>query len=288
MRKNNLFGSHLKLGVVNKLRSLYERNNINICYNKFIPEQYDEKKSNILLAIESPALIEHEDWIKPYMNFDGEVSFKNFFGLENYVCCRTLYVNNDNFVNIEVGTLFKDKSELVSIVSSNKRFLEGHKLRHSVVKQYGQDLNIFGSGYQKFGNIDAAFTKHKFQIVIENGKYPEYVSEKFFDCIKTQTVPIYWGGEDAVQKMGFDLNGVIFFNSIAELDEIIPELGDGLYFEKYNSLIFNLRRLIELRNENKMNYYLNSFMLNYMHTTKSYLCSEYNNLNLELENYKDF
>ena len=57
--------------------------------------------------------------------------------------------------------------------------------------------------------------------MIENGKYPEYVTEKLYDCIKLGTVPIYWGGEEALRKMGFDIQGFIFFDSLEELEEIL-------------------------------------------------------------------
>ncbi|MEZ5104223.1 MAG: glycosyltransferase family 10 [Draconibacterium sp.] len=277
------FGNNHSMGISRKYEKLFKKNGINLCYNSFIPAQYNPSKRNILLALESPAVVEYQKWLSPEMKFDAEISFGNFYQLENYLCCRDLYVNNDNFINIIPGTLFKNKPGKVSIVCSSRQHLKGHKFRHSIVNQLSGKADVFGSGYQRFGNIDNAFTDYKFQIVVENGKYPEYVSEKLFDCVKTQTIPIYWGGELALQKLGFNPEGFIFFDNLQELTSIIEGLTDKVYAKKYDAVLYNLHRLIELRNENKMNFYLNSVMLKYMHTTESYLGYKFNLLNLFLD-----
>ncbi len=282
-RNISILGNNLKLHIYKKYIQLFAKNNINICYNKYINSQYDPRRQNVLLALESPAVIESRGWLKDDMVFVAEISFANFYNLEHYFCCRQLYVNNDNFINIKVGTSVTSKSKLVSVVCSDKTLLAGHQLRHQVVKTFSGSIDPYGSGYHKFGNIDQAFHDYRFQVVIENGKYPEYVSEKFFDCIKTQTIPIYWGGELAVRKMGFDENGIIFFDTMEGLSEVLASLTVAKYEEMYDSALYNLGRLIELRNQHKMQAYLSTVMPGYMQTTNSYLKYAFNQLNLSLD-----
>lgn len=283
LKKYNYLNNNIKRSILNKSIKLFHKNDINICYNNYIPLQYNPNKRNILIAIESPAVIEQRKWLQPEMKFDAEISFLNFYNLDNYLCCRDLYVNMDGFLNVQTGAIFTNKPNLVSIVCSDKKILWGHKFRHQITERYKTSLDVYGSGFNKFGDIDDAFINYQFQVVIENGKYPEYVSEKFFDCIKTQTIPIYWGGEEGVRKMGFDTKGIIFFNELNDLKYILKQLNTKLYEEKKKAALYNLARLIELRNENKMNIYLNTVMFGYMHSTKSYLGYKFNNLNLELD-----
>ena len=282
-KKRSIFDSNLRVVINSKYQKLYKKNNINLCYNKFIPKDYNPDKNNILLAFESPAVIEYEKWIKPEMKFIAEISFNNYKNLNNYYCCRDLYANSDSFLSIKLGTKFLNKYKLVSFVYSYKNYLEGHKFRHKIAQEFKDKLDLYGSGYNKFVRIINTLKDYMFQVVIENGKYPEFVSDKFYDCIKTQTIPIYWGGEDGVRKMGFDLKGIIFFDNIEELSTIINNLNPELYKDMYKATIFNLNRLIEIRNEKKMNHYLHTIILNYMQTTDSYLGFGYNKINLLLD-----
>ncbi len=282
IRKYNFINNYTK-HIYARYLKLFKKNGINICYNAYIPSQYDPAKRNILLALESPAVIEYMKWLSPEMKFEAEISFGNYYNLEHYFCCRDLYVNNDNFVNVKTGTIFKNKPEEISIVSSHKKHLPGHRYRHEIIARFSDKLDAFGSGYHKFGDVTKAYTDYKFQVVIENGKYPEYVSEKLLDCIKTQTLPVYWGGEQGLRKMGFNMDGFIFFDTTEELSEILQQLTGSLYQEKYHAMLENLHRLIEIRNGKKMNLYLNSTMLRYMHTPQSYLGLKFNTLNLFLD-----
>ncbi len=284
LKKHNLLNSNLRISIFNKYKKLFRKNSINICYNKFIPRDYDPNKQNVLLALESPAVIEYEGWLKPDMKFVAEISFANFYKLDNYYCCRDLYVNLDSFIDVKTGKLYENKTKLLSIISSHKIHLQGHKLRHQIIKQFHSKLDVFGSGYRKFGDITPAYTDYMFQIVIENGKHPEYVSEKLFYCLQTQTIPIYWGGETALQKMGFDTNGVIFFDKTEDIKNILDGLSFELYQKMKRAAINNTQRLIEIRNEKKMNLFLHSVIPGYMHTTDSYLGLKYNKLNLLPEN----
>ena len=247
----------------NDYQNLLRRNGLNTCYNRFISRDYDPNKKNILIAIDSPAVVEYQKWLKPEMEFIAEISFANYYNLEYYYCPRTLYATNDVVVYFNPSREFK-KSKLVSMIYSRLKQLKGHKFRHEVAELFKDQIDRYGTGADdsiKTTDIKKIVTldKYMFQIAIENGKYPEYVSEKFYDCLKTRTIPIYWGGEEAIKKMGFDTNGIFFFDTIEDLKKILEEkISQSTYEERIEAVNYNLIRLYEIRTEMKFNFYLNT------------------------------
>ena len=269
----------------NDLTTWFAKNDVNICYNKYIQKTYDPEKQNVLLAIESPAMIKHHKWIAPDMKFVAEISFCNYFNLTNYLCPRTLYANNDNFVEMGEAGSGNEKSSMVSMIYSDKIFLDGYQIRHEVSREFAGKIDLFGSGTgRRLKRKSDSLRPYRFQIVIENGKFPEYVSEKFHDCLKTRTIPIYWGGEEAVRKMGFDQNGILFFDDMEGLGKILEEKANaGFYQERLSAVEFNRERLMEIRNEDKLLMALNTIKLGYCHTIKSYAGEKATLLNLKFE-----
>lgn len=264
-----------KAQLYTKSIALFKQNGYQICYNKFTPKQYDPDKKNILFLIESPAMVEHywDEWIKPDMKFYAEVSFHNFLNLPHYKCCRTLYATFDSFVDLKPEETYTNKPLLVSMIYSNKQILVGHKLRYEVAQLYGDHMDLLGFGATgKFIEKDESLIPYMYQVTIENGMYPDYVSEKFFDCLKTRTVPIYWGGKEGVEKMGFDSRGIIFFNTAEELGDILK---NQISAEQYATMLpfveKNYHRLREIRQEVCMDALLHPILLKgYLGTTQSY------------------
>lgn len=287
----NLYKEYLgEKSPVDKLReqnqAILNKNGLNICYNKYIQQDYDPDKKNILLAIESPAVIKNEGWLDPEMRFHTEVSFYNFYDLENYLCPRRLYSTNDFYVNLNSSKdYYSEKKREISMVYSDKKELEGHKFRHQVAENFGNAMDTFGSGQGSYLHYkEKSLDKYRFQVVIENGKYPEYVSEKFFDCIKTRTIPIYWGGDKAVKKLGFNTEGVLFFDSEEDLNRILNNRVSKSFYEKRKDAIeYNFKRLLEIRKEVKMNFFLNSVRSGYLHGRESYHEGDYSRMSFEID-----
>jgi hypothetical protein len=144
-----------------------------------------------------------------------------------------LKLNNAHFIpfggcwikneNLRVNT----KSKNVSIVVSGKKFLTGHKLRHEIVKRYGDRIDVFGGGYKPIEDKSESLTDYRFQIVVENTKKDYWFTEKLIDCFVTGTVPIYWGCP-SIHKF-FNIGGIINFDNINELDPILDMLDENLY-----------------------------------------------------------
>jgi len=122
-----------------------------------------------------------------------------------------------------------EKTKGISIISSGKTQTFGHNLRHEIVKNI-RNLDVYGRGYKPVENKLEALKDYRYSIVIENGKYDYYFTEKLIDCFKTGTIPIYWG----CPSIGdfFNKEGIISFNSISELVDLMPKLNETFYLEK--------------------------------------------------------
>ena len=142
-----------------------------------------------------------------------------------------------------------EKSKLVSMVYSNKKWLDGHKLRHIIadilLPKIGYDkINLFGTGTDKPLKYKATGTnEYMFQLAIENMKRPNYFADKIYDCFVTGTVPIYWGAPNIGDF--FDERGILCFNTPDELAEILFNLSEDLY----DSMLPYIKKNFELVKE---------------------------------------
>lgn len=133
-----------------------------------------------------------------------------------------------------------DKNKLLSFISSTKNFTEGHRLRSLVRDTMNPKIDSFGRGHNPINYKLDALKDYMFSIVIENSKFDYYFTEKIMDCFVTGTIPIYWG----CPSIGdfFDMNGIITFNDINELNEIISNISSELYYSKIESIKNNLNK----------------------------------------------
>lgn len=127
------------------------------------------------------------------------------------------------------------KNKLLSMMISDKKQLEGHKLRHKI-KNEKLPVDIFGRGYNFIEHKITALKDYKFHITIENSKVPGYFTEKLIDCFVTGTVPIYWG--DPKINEVFDTSGMIIVNSFDEIKEVINKI-ENQDFDTYKTGIKN-------------------------------------------------
>lgn len=90
-----------------------------------------------------------------------------------------------------------NKSKLISVIASNKAFTKGHRERLEFVKKlkahFGDQLDLFGWGFNDFANKWDTMADYKYHIVIENCSIPYYWSEKLADAFLGNTFPFYYG-----------------------------------------------------------------------------------------------
>ena len=132
----------------------------------------------------------------------------------------------------------KDKN--ISMIYSNKKGMKGHLLRHQVADKF-DSIDLFGRGtpnpleYKEDSLVD-----YRFSIVIENSKAENYFTEKLIDCLAVGTIPIYWGCPNIGEF--FNPNGIISFNTMEELNNIIPTLNEEFYNSKLEFIKQNLEK----------------------------------------------
>jgi hypothetical protein len=131
------------------------------------------------------------------------------------------------------------KNKKLSIIASNKKQLDGHNLRHNIIKNI-KNIDVFGSGYNPIENKIIGLQNYQFSICVENCKKDYYFTEKIIDCFITGTIPIYWG----CPSIGdfFDIGGIITFDNINELKEKINLLSEDEYEKRMDSIIENFKR----------------------------------------------
>lgn len=125
------------------------------------------------------------------------------------------------------------KLKMCSHIYSDKRMLQGHRLRHEVadvIRSSGLHVDFYGTGCKKIELKSDALNDYFFSIAIENSRSRGYFTEKILDCFATRSVPIYWG--DSHVWNFFDKAGAITFDSVNE----IPGIINSLSIEKYQSM----------------------------------------------------
>ena len=106
------------------------------------------------------------------------------------------------------STLIPDKSKLISVVSSNKVFTDGHRKRLEFVQKlknhFGETLDVYGRGINDFDDKWDVLADYKYTIAIENDFCEDWVTEKYFDCIYANTLPFYYGCPNLEQIVNKD------------------------------------------------------------------------------------
>lgn len=131
------------------------------------------------------------------------------------------------------------KTKLLSGIFSGKRFTVGQALRHQIVGLLQNKIDVYGRGYFELPNKINGLRDYAYSIVVENTKQDYYFTEKLIDCFVTGTIPIYWG----CPSIGnfFDINGMICFDDINQIGNILNIIGIEQYNSKLESVKYNFK-----------------------------------------------
>lgn len=90
-----------------------------------------------------------------------------------------------------------EKKKLISVICSNKCYTKGHRERIEFVNKlkehYGDQLDIYGFGFNGFDDKWETIAPYKYHICIENCSQPYYWSEKLADTYLGCAFPFYYG-----------------------------------------------------------------------------------------------
>jgi len=181
-----------------------------------------------------------------FLIHNHKVLFENYYN-KIFTCDQSLLNLNTNFIYCPVGSNYpwipKDqwgihpKNKLCSMFCSPKLKTEGHVYRHQIARlALDNEFDIFGRAHETPRTVvdprNPWNTKidgvkdYMFSIVIENGIYDSYWTEKITDCFATGTIPVYSGTKKVLDF--FDGDGIIFLESGKE-QEILQSLSKEFY-----------------------------------------------------------
>ena len=133
------------------------------------------------------------------------------------------------------------KTKLVLTVVGDKRKTIGHKFRHTVAAALGDKIDIRGREHSAFDPTQRAevYAPYMYQVAIHNNLTADYWSDILIDCFATGTVPIVWGSR-YLHKY-FDIDGLIFFDTIEELKKILNEISEEDYLSRMQAIRENFK-----------------------------------------------
>jgi len=216
------------------------RKKVHIAYDRIIFDQTCDL--NILVQIEPPSILDITDSIRANANkYDLILTWnEDLLDLPN----AQKFVFGSCWIDQE--TFKADKGKYVSFNTSNKGWAPGHILRQQIWEglEEAEDLNGFGiikhKSPPRIPTKDFLFEVAKYHIVVENEQRNNWITEKLIDCLATRTIPIYWGASNIGEY--FNTDGMIIFNTIEELKDILDNLEETFYDDRVDIINENFER----------------------------------------------
>lgn len=136
-------------------------------------------------------------------------------------------------------TKLREKTKLVSMISSNKTLCQGHLDRLNWVQRLKDNVDLYGRGFNEIELKEEGLEDYMFSVAIENGVYETYFTEKILDCFATGTIPVYLGSPDIGNF--FNKDGIICLDNSFD----ISQLTSDLYYSKLECVKENLEKVKE-------------------------------------------
>jgi hypothetical protein len=146
--------------------------------------------------------------------------------------------NYKNLVNVEFQKE-KNMSSSITTLSVENGSTCLYPQRYEIYKLINNLKFIDDFATNNKPRLDA-LEKYKFNISVENEYQKNWITEKFYDCVLTDTIPIYFGCKNI--KEIFPEDGYVLINNINNIDEIrelfihINENSDRIYKQKIEGL----------------------------------------------------
>ncbi len=169
-----------------------------------------DSKNTIIITLEFPA-------IRPNINLKFLKQFNTIFtysrqinhpNTTDIIAPFPWHIGVDNTNSETVNNCYKvyddfktesipNKTKLISVISSNKAFTEGHRKRLQFVdglrKHFGENIDVFGRGINDFADKWDVIAPYKYHLAIENSSCNNGISEKLYDSFLGEAFPFYYG-----------------------------------------------------------------------------------------------
>lgn len=191
------------------------------------------------------------------MGFDFIDFGDRFFRLPLFI----LYDREGNYTTNKARLPSGDasKSGFCNYIYSNKNAMEEREMFFHMISQYkkvdsaGRHLNNIGF---RVDNKLEFQSQYKFSIAFENTVYPGYTTEKIFEALLANTIPIYYGNPLVARDFNPDtyINCHEFENFEAVIERVIEIDSNNSMFRKY--IEAPIRTEMQSWDENKFRHFL--------------------------------
>lgn len=212
----------------------------NLEYNKTVSIsidilEYDETSDIKILYLAEPTSV------MPYLNNEMPDKMQSFDKIYTFNSDVIDKFPNSEFIEfgscwLDIDNLNLNKKNHITFVTSSKNKTTGHKLRLSIYDylQSIDDVNgleIYQHKSPPHHSIrNDFFANAKYHISVENSIQKNYFTEKLIDCFASKTIPIYCGCPNVSDF--FNIDGILVFNNIEELENILGNINEDLYMQK--------------------------------------------------------
>lgn len=136
----------------------------------------------------------------------------------------------------DIGEIMKKKTRFCNFINSNpipKKRIEFFKKlsKYKKVDSGGRVLNNLG---YRIDNKLEFISNYKFTLAFENSSFPGYTTEKIFEPMMANSIPLYWGNE--LIHLDFNTKSFLNYHDFNSEDEFIERIiqldnNDELYME---------------------------------------------------------
>lgn len=221
-------------------------------------DELNQNPYNILILVEPNEVTGMYEWAKENHNYfsciltwDKDLlqicpnTMLNPYGMTSRFC-RPWDEYHKLPVYKQPNTNINKKYE-ISFLCGTKQILPGHILRHNI---FSNQNNINIPNHILYSTNDRVYWENgkdrcwesMFHIAVENTKHNNYFTEKIIDAFLTKTIPIYWGCPNLGEY--FNMEGVITFNIVEELIDIVNNLTPEFYESKKEVMEENFNKAL--------------------------------------------
>lgn len=134
----------------------------------------------------------------------------------------------------------KEKSKLVSMISSRKKSCWLHRFRYKKARKLSKSNLVDVYGIDKWVHINETIDDYMYSIVIENNNIDNYFTEKIMNCFAVGTVPIYLGCTN-IDKF-FNKEGIIQISRWTNIKKLIRNLSVEDYRNRLDAVLENFEK----------------------------------------------
>lgn len=120
-----------------------------------------------------------------------------------------------------------NKTKLISMIASEKKFMAGHCYRRHIFETYAHVFDRYGRDTNPVKEISEAYKDYKFTVVVENSRQDYMFTEKIITPMLCGTIPIYYG----CPSIGdfFNMDGIFTFTTEQRFNQILNSISDETY-----------------------------------------------------------